>query len=210
MLKKLVYKIARIDQRRVILDAYLYKNIKDGYAGGSLENSNSLIVTTSKIDNVFKDFLLQEQTILSEIILNENISVKSIEDNAKEILGPYEHIINYFEINACDSVQQLKDIYHAMQVESDYLVSMREGFISTLTVIMSIKDEKNNEVIESSKSLIKGLSEVLGRHGIIVNGIITEQNVDIIVVAKWTSLLSSKYGHILAGEIVHLSNDEEG
>ena len=210
MLKKLIFKIAKIDQRRVILDAYLYKNIKSGYAGGSLENSNCLIVATSKVNEVFKDFLLQEQTILSEIILNENLSVKLIENSAEEMLGPYEHIINYFEINDCDSVQQLKDIYHTIQVESDYLIRMREGLISTLIVIMFIKGEKNNEVIESSKSLIKGLSEVLGRHGIIVNGMIAEQNVDIIVVAKWTSLLSSKYGHILAGEIVHLSTNEEG
>lgn len=210
MFKKLIYKIAGIDQRKVVLDSYTYKEIKEGYTGGSLANSNCLIVSTSEVEAIFKSILLKEQTILSEMIVDKNFSVKLIEDSAEDLLGSYEHIINYFKIDNSDATLQLKNIYHTIQVETDYLFSTRRNLISTLTTLISPKVKKNHEVIEATKSLLKGLSVVLGRHGIIINGIITEPDIDLNVIAKWTSIMSSKYAHILSGEIIHLSCNAEG
>ena len=210
MLKKIMNKIVGTDQRKVILDAYLYNNTTSGYTGGSLENSNCLIVANYNDNDVFADYFLCEKAIVKCLKVEEEFSVCSIEESSDELLGTYEHVVNCFKVDASDSVEQLKSIYHTLQIEADYLVNLREGLVSTLTLVVFVETNHKNEVIEAVENLLKGLSEVLGRHGIITNGIIVSSDVDIMTAAKWASLLSSKYGHILAGEVVHLANGIEG
>ncbi|MBQ8627664.1 MAG: hypothetical protein IJ419_16100 [Agathobacter sp.] len=210
MLKKIMNKIVGTDQRKVILDSYLYNNTTSGYTGGSLENSNCLIVANYNDNDVFADYFLCEKAIVKCLKVEEEFSVRSIEESSDELLGTYEHVVNCFKVDASDSVEQLKSIYHTLQTEADYLVNLREGLVSTLTLVVFVETNHKNEVIEAVENLLKGLSEVLGRHGIITNGIIVSSDVDIMTAAKWASLLSSKYGHILAGEVVHLASGIEG
>lgn len=207
-LQKVLTKMLDLDQREPIVDDYKYYFDGKSYAGGSLSDSNILIVSNIKDTKGIENRLKKEGAFVSEIKLEKDILNLNIINNAKaHLLGPYTHIFNVLQIGNDTDIfsdsDSLRNMYQWLQIEADYLVEL--GQIATVCVVLVLGSDTCSIVADSIEGMIKGLSETLGRHGIIINGLCADESVPLECVVKWMSFLGSKYGHILTGNFLHLS-----
>ncbi len=204
MIRKIINKILQVNYTKPIIDEYCYKNNQNSYSGGSLADKKILIVHNYNDINVIKNVIKKE---LAEVYVEckENICVeKDIRKTSLNMIGTFNNIVNIFELNNCDNIQIIKEVYQKIQVETDYLVKYREGFTSTIVNVLIFRSCKNQEVQFAVNNLIKGLSAVLGNHNIIINGINVLEDINSEIIGKWICMMSSKYGYILSGETVYL------
>ncbi len=212
ILKKIFGRAKDLD---VIVDKYSNMNVPESFSGGSLADVNILVVTNSDLpvdtcDEVFR----KENTYYSVISLDNILTANEIIEAAKKLIGPFTHIINIFydkksrplicnntHYNNDDCVYQL---YQWLQEEVDYLVKLNE-YATICTVFICGSSVEGQVKKKNVEMCIKGLAEVLSNHGMICNGIISNEEVSVKELLNATIFLSSRYGQIMTGEILKLN-----
>ena len=199
-----------------ILDDTFYLSIKNSFSGGSLADSNLLCISNKAdynedITRFFSDERCYTKVVnVSDGALNES----DITNYASDFVGQFDHILNFvFVGNACklfdEQLRNFNDedavsiVYFWMQAEANYILKVEVQ--STITTIFISDGSIESEVMAASmRSCVEGLSIVLGRHGIVVNGIIAHQSISLDNVLGTAVYLSGKYGRILAGTVMDM------
>ncbi len=195
-----------------IFDKIIYSPTK-GYAGGSLYETNILIVTNFADIKEYYQLFEQEKANVSYLICDKNPDISDITRIEKDQIGPYEHIINILSANTnmglTDNGYNDNDItsfaYDILKVETEYLVS-KNSYATLCTAIID-NGASDFEISSASiKACVEGLGKPLGNHKLICNGVIAEKDVPLSAVIPTTIYMSSKYGQILAGQVLELNN----
>lgn len=212
----MIEKIKRILGKPIIVDNIVdmrkYPDNCLSYAGNSLMDANVLIIIKDDIilvDEIYH-LLKAENCTYVGLKLNseESLTVKKIYENGREILGPFNHIINFYYFdNNVDEKKLLRTIYQHLQIEVQYLIDYaKKGSICTVVIYDECISDEIRATIKGAESLIEGLGIVLPNHQIIGNGIIAQSNIPLSEVVKSAIYLSSKYGQILTGEVLKMHN----
>lgn len=203
-------------EKDVIVDPAIYENNRNSFCGGSLADSNLLVVTNGNVDEQELDSLIQkEKAAYSLLNLSSLMERQHLIDASSKLVGPFTHIINIVfeenndnlltEENLCDAKYPMYEIFQWHQQEVDYLVGLNQ--YATICTIYIGGDSTNICVIKKNvEMLIRGLSEALANHGLICNGIVADKNVPINDIINSALFLSSKYGQIMSGEVLQMRN----
>ena len=188
-----------------IFDKTQYPSIL-GSAGGSLYESNVLVIT-------IQGLLEKERCNLFIIQLDSVLTQEKLSASMERMIGKCDHVINLFHLD--DSLQLLVGekyndndlvslVYQSLKVEADALVGSQYATITTAVL--------GNETIESKiitatiKACVEGLGKALGSPGLICNGVYVNGEGKLDEMVKMSIYLSSKYGQILAGQMIGLGN----
>lgn len=183
-----------------LVDPYNYTEKLNSYYGGSLVGKNILIVVSNQ--NSYELVTEWSHGFGTNVVIEKYENLIDIESSSKVLIGPFTNIINVIYDDSIDN-DSVYNVYNLLQIESDYLIEVaNKGSIST--AFITDINESGNAVL----SLIKGLSWALGKHGIIENGLIADKTVKILDILNSLSYLNSKYGYILAGEVLILAEDK--
>lgn len=208
-------------------------------SGGTLEGKNVLIISNCAEDlSRYKKILELEKCCISTAILDEKntqgmnkmnsyclkpsdirADTSLLETLSGELVGPFDIIINalcvgpdqlLFHIDSTENrFDGVKLFYQLSQIESDYfIIHNKAGHL--LNICLYENTVQANVVKASIKSLICGLGIALGRHGIIANGITAEISIPREDVIKTGAYLISRYGEVLAGEVMELKSFDGG
>ena len=173
-----------------IIDPYNYNGKQNSFSGGSLEEKNILIVVSCQ--DTYDSVKEWTSDLGAKVVVEKQENIIDIESSSSTLIGPFTNIINI-----------IYEVYNLLQIESDYLIEVaNKGSISTAFI------SDRNENCKATESLIKGLSLALGEHGVIENGLIANKAVQLHDILNSLSYLNSKYGYILAGEVLILSEDK--
>lgn len=215
-LKRILYKlICREKTLPIMVDNNIYSDNRKSYSGGSLADTNILFVMNNILDNdnnIIREIADNERFDFA-LLRSDNLTIDKIIDSGSSLIGPFTHIVNVF--NYSDEIGSftfdglyndsdiLSDIHQTIQQETSYLKDLNTpSYLSIAYIengtIDSISFANNIEL------MVKGLSRVLGNHGIICNGIIASKEVPIPIVYNAISFINSKYGTVLAGEVLKL------
>ena len=207
-LKKVIKKV--IGQEKIVnpmIDQYNYCKEYFGWSGGALQSKNILIVTNINVINEVQSLISVENANVSifsiDKILSEGCS--SIASASSDNVGPFTNIINLIKDNSQNTNEEeiVKISYKLLQIECDYLINKPNCGVISSGIIT------NNLVMSGTiESLFEGLSLALGRHNIIENGLIADLKTSITDIVNALTYLNSKYGYILAGEVLILSEDK--
>lgn len=184
-----------------IIDPYNYSGKLNSFSGGSLEEKNILIVVSCQ--DTYDSVKEWTSDLGARVIVEKQENIIDIESSSSALIGPFTNIINIiYDADSKDN-NSVYEVYNLLQIESNYLIEVaNKGSISTAFI------SDRNENCKAVESLIKGLSLVLGEHGVIENGLITNKAVQLYDILNSLSYLNSKYGYILAGEVLILSEDK--
>lgn len=206
MIKKIISKLIN-NNKKPIIDMHFSEVIGDGYTGGNITGINCLVAGEKEKSKFVEDALIFEQANVVKIELEMINGIGSIIESSQSIIGPFDKIFNVFELEGCDCVSQIQLFFNVIQNEVDYLVTTREGYNTSIVCIFLDQTNGSNELLtEVVKNFISGLGEQIGRHNIVINAVISDAILNPEIVGKWGCILSSKYGHILAGETVVLAD----
>lgn len=180
-----------------IKDEFIYDGISKGYAGGSLEHSNLMIVYSQdiNIDEVEKILNYEKCCIKSCAI--SSISKSNLQELGADLIGGFNHIINFVHIG---KDYDIYEIYRLLQIEAEYLIE-NNTYATLCTALMVGKD---NPIVSGITSLIKGLGYAMPNHNIVANGVVAGNDLEISSVVQATIFLSSKYGQIMTGEVIKM------
>jgi len=184
-----------------------------GSAGGSLYESNVLVITNNTQLATIQGFLEKERCNLFIIQLDSVLTQEKLSASMERMIGKCDHVINLFHLD--DSLQLLVGekyndndlvplVYQSLKVEADALVDSQYATITTAVL--------GNETIESKiitatiKACVEGLGKALGKHGLICNGVYVNGEGKLDEMVEMSIYLSSKYGQILAGQMIELGN----
>ena len=199
--------------KETIIDKMVYKEREKSFSGGSLSDSNILIVTNRSISEDAAIRLLRNENAGFNILyLNNLMSCSDITDAATDLIGPFTHIVNVVWYEKTTNIESeiggsnddaMFRIYQWHQEEVDYLVKLNQ--YGTLCTVFIGNEEIDSDVIKKNvELLVKGLAESLANHGLICNGIVANQSVPIEELLCSALFLSSKYGQIMTGEVLHM------
>ena len=203
-------------EKDVIVDPVIYESNHNSFCGGSLADSNLLVVTNGNVDDQEIDSLIQkEEATYSLLSLSSLMERQHLIDSSSELIGPFTHIINIIFEEKSDNVlieetlydekDPMYEIFQWHQQEVDYLVELNQ--YSTICTIYIGGDDTDVCVKKKNvEMLIRGLSEVLANHGMICNGIIADKKVPINDIINTALFLSSKYGQIMSGEVLQMKD----
>lgn len=198
IIKKMVGKEEIINP---IVDPYNYTGNLNSYSGGSLEEKNILIVvsrqdTYDSVKELACDFK-------AKVVVEKQENITDIASSSATLIGPFTNIINIiYDVDSQDN-NSVYEVYNLLQIESNYLIEVaNKGALSTAFI------SDKNENCKAIESLIKGLSLAIGEHGVIENGLIANKTVKTHDILNSLTYLNSKYGYILAGEVLILSEDK--
>lgn len=195
------------NSKRPIIDLSISDSIDCGYTEGNLSGVNCLVVGSGNVVYCLERTLKYEQANVEHLELEMITDIDSIKRSALEIVGPYDCILNVFKVENRDCINQIQACYQVLQVEVDYLVTLREGYTTSIVCTFIDKTNSSKSVVkEALKNFIVGLSEQIGRHNIVINELFADETVDSEIVAKWNCIMASKFGHVLAGEVIELGN----
>lgn len=184
-----------------IVDSYQYTGKLNSYSGGSLEEKNILMVVSCR--NTYDAVKKWASDLTANVVVEKQENISEIANLSVKLIGPFTNIINIAYDGDAKDNSNVYDIYNLLQMESNYLIEVaNQGCISTAFL------SDINENRKAVESLIKGLSLALGEHGVIENGLIANQRVQLQDILNALSYLNSKYGYILAGEVLILSGDK--
>ena len=195
-----------------IFDKTQYPSIL-GSAGGSLYESNVLVITNITQLAIIRGLLEKERCNIFIIQLDSVLTQEKLSASMERMVGKCDHVINLFHLD--DSLQLLVGekyndndlvslVYQSLKVEADALVDSQYATITTAVL--------GNETIESKiitatiKACVEGLGKALGNHGLICNGVYVNGEGKLDEMVKMSIYLSSKYGQILAGQMIELGN----
>lgn len=199
-----------------IIDPVQYASIEESYGGGSLSESNVLVVTndqTLAIESIKKRFSKERASTGILFASSDNLKLNDIVQAGNELIGPFTHVINIFRFNeqgnivkpdgTFNSEDMMRLAYQWCQTEVDYLV--KTSNYATLCTVFVHSDSTDSVVIGSGIShLISGLAKVLSPHGIICNGVTVMPSVPQDAWLATVAFLSSKYGQIMTGEVLNM------
>lgn len=198
IIKKMVGKEEIINP---IVDPYNYTGNLNSYSGGSLEEKNILIVVSHQdtYDSV-KEWACDFE---AKVVVEKQENIIDIASSSATLIGPFTNIINIIYDADSQDNNSVYEVYNLLQIESNYLIEVaNKGSISTAFI------SDKNENCKAIESLIKGLSLAIGEHGVIENGLIANKSVQLHDIFNSLSYINSKYGYILAGEVLILSEDK--
>ena len=94
-------------------------------------------------------------------------------------------------------------VYQWLQEEVGYLVPLNQ--YSTICTAYIGDDTQYSEALGKNIDMcIRGLGEAMSNHNIINNGIVASPSVSIKDIVNTAIFMSSKYGQIMTGEVLHL------
>lgn len=198
IIKKMVGKEEIINP---IVDPYNYTENLNSYSGGSLEEKNILIVVSRQdtYDSV-KEWACDFE---AKVVVEKKENIIDIASSSATLIGPFTNIINIIYDADSQDNNSVYEVYNLLQIEINYLIEVaNKGSISTAFI------SDKNENCKAIESLIKGLSLAIGEHGVIENGLIANKSVQLHDIFNSLSYINSKYGYILAGEVLILSEDK--
>lgn len=188
-----------------IVDENIYQSLEHSYSGGSLSESNLLIVTNIPIS---EDLILTIQK--NENVINGELSREDIVSASKELIGPFTHIVNLYRkdesmslLTASGEYPKTDDMYRVyqwLQEEVSYLVPL-EQYATICTAFISDDSDYSFVLKKNMEMLALSLGDVLANHSIINNGIIASNKVKLVDILQTALFMSSKYGQILGGAI---------
>lgn len=196
-----------------ISEPNIYRENRTSFAGNSLEGSNLLLITNySKNDEVIKKAMLMfrsEGCNAKYYKLDaESFEIQSIVDAGRNNIRPFDHIINFIDVEDGTTISDdwVEQIYSMLQKETDYLViKTKQSSLCSIFFVGEDETAKKKGEINAFQSLIKGLGPALARHGIIENGAAILKSIPARDATAVAIFLSSKYGQILAGEVLDMS-----
>lgn len=197
-----------------IVDYARYMPSEDSYSGNSLSESNMLIVTNVDIPRSLVNGIENKEGICVSIIKPDVIlTTDQIKKAGSKLIGPYTHIVNiYTKDKSLDLLDtdgsypeddEMYRLYQWLQEETSYLVPMNQ-YATICTVFIDDKTTYSSVLSKNVDMCIRGLGEVLGNHSIISNGIVASKEIPLDIIINTTLFLSSKYGQIMAGEVLKL------
>lgn len=210
-------KIKRVIGHKVIIEPIIdynrYTNSEFSYSGGSLAESNILIVTNIDIPAVIAEGLSsKESSSISIVKPCDSLNQEAIIVAGRNLAGPFLHVINIYKKESSDLLNsdntfpkedQMYRVYQWLQEEVNYLVSLNQ--YATICTAYIGDDTQYSDVLEKNIDMcIRGLGEAMGNHNILNNGIVAAQSVSIKDIINSAIFLSSKYGQIMTGEVLHL------
>lgn len=196
-----------------VFDKIDYPNIADGFAGGSLSYSNTLIITNRDIKAELEEIFAKERCHFQFIITLNVINSGDLKEANQKFVGGIDHIINIFffsrEYNLLADEYNKTDIidvfYNTLKEESDYLVT--SNIESSLCNVYIGDGSDDSDIASASvKACVEGLGKPLGSHHLICNGLEVNRNVPLVDVANMAIYMSSKYGQILAGQMIKMNS----
>ena len=210
-------KIKRVIGHKVIIEPIIdynrYTNSEFSYSGGSLAESNILIVTNIDIPAVIAEGLSsKESSSISIVKPCDSLNQEAIIVAGRNLAGPFLHVINIYKKESSDLLNsdntflkedQMYRVYQWLQEEVNYLVSLNQ--YATICTAYIGDDTQYSDMLEKNIDMcIRGLGEAMGNHNILNNGIVAAQSVSIKDIINSAIFLSSKYGQIMTGEVLHL------
>lgn len=181
-----------------IRDDFIYDGVPDGYAGGSLEHSNVIIVGSEMIDvTIAEDIFARECCYVKSCTCSELSGKMKLDAIGADLIGSFNHIVNIISVNQNYDIYEL---YRLLQVETDYLIE-KNIYATICTVIVSYP---SNPIDSGIISLLKGLGSALPNHNIILNGILSYGCSELSATVEAAVYLSSKYGQIMTGEVIKM------
>lgn len=192
-----------------IVDENIYQNLEKSYSGGSLSESNLLVVTNIPIS---EDLIctIQKNENVSVLCINGELSREDIVSASKELIGSFTHIVNLYRkdenmslLTASGEYPKTDDMYRVyqwLQEEVSYLVPL-EQYATICTAFISDDSDYSFVLKKNMKMLALSLGVVLANHSIINNGIIASNKVKLVDILQTALFMSSKYGQILGGTI---------
>lgn len=208
-------KIKRLLGRRIyiepIVDANIYPNLDKSYTGGSLAESNILIVTNVSIpDEQLIEIEKNENATFSVINTNGLLSSDEIGKSGGNLIGPFTHIVNIFKKDKTQPLlmpngdypetDDMYRMYQWLQEEVGYLVPLNLGG-SICTVYISDNSQYAKVLEKNMEMLALSLGDVMSSHSIINNGIVASNHVPLREILQTAMFMSSKYGQILGSAI---------
>lgn len=185
-----------------VVEPFSYNGNQNSFSGGSLEERNLLIVVSCQDShNSVQDWA--SDLGAKVVIETQDKIINDISSSSDTLIGPFTNIINIIFDTDSKNSNPVYSTYSLLQIESNYLIEVtNKGVISTAFI------SENNERCKAVESLIKGLSLALGGHGVIENGLIANNLAQQYDILNTLSYLNSKYGYILAGEVLTMSEDK--
>lgn len=180
-----------------IFDGYLYAENDFSFCGGSLDYEDMLVV--SNMDNNILESLKQ-QLSKENVCFNILDKVTSEEYSALELRYPASHVLllSYLPLET-NALTILTELYNQLQFLGDYLIDYCKGGNCTVVVISG-----DPVVLDSAESMIKGLGMAFSNHSIICNGVVSNRENNIDSIFPVALYLNSKYGQVLAGEVLEI------
>lgn len=208
-IKKIVKRIlGHAEWKKPICDKFIYEENKKSYTGNSLSKSNVLVVTNMELQSgqveAVKAAMQEEQSQSKYWYWNlKGVKTADIKAREEELIGPFEHIVNFISFVDVD----ITSIYQLLQSEMDYLIKYsKKGTICTAIVCDYEQESAEACAVKAALiSLMSGLGVVSANHSIIENGIIASDKVEWKDVISSVLFLSSKYGQILNGNVLRMS-----
>lgn len=209
-IKKLIGKKVYIDP---IVDYNKYTDSEKSFAGGSLADSNVLIVTNTELPAGIKEQIsTNEKATIAILTPNGLVNQEAIISAANKLIGPFTHIINIYRKESSDLLtadskypesDEMYRVYQWLQEEVSYLVPLNQ-YASICTAYIGDETQYSDVLCKNMDMCIRGLGEVMGNHTIINNGIVASSSVPMQEIINSAIYLSSKYGQIMTGEVLHL------
>ncbi len=194
-----------------LVDKTAYPAIEEGYAGGSLADSNVLVVADCEdIKEEAFSLLKREKAYVNFYHIHSCDELDLSEAEAK-FIGKIDHIINIVsdkDKDVFDGAEYNNEdansfVYLLLKKETDYLAA-RDRY-STLTTAFLHDESESSELQSSSIAMcIRGLGKVLSNHHIINNGLVASSKVPIKDIVNTACFLASKYGQVMSGEVIRL------
>ena len=197
-----------------IIDYTRYIPSEESYAGNSLSVSNLLLVSNVAIPIGLVNEIERKENLCA-LVLNpsDRLTIGEIKKTSEQLVGPYTHIVNVYSkdkamdlLNSDDTYPEYDEMYRVyqwLQEETAYLVQLSQ-YATICTVFIDDKTTYSSVLSKNIDMCIRGLGEALGNHSIISNGIVTTNEVPFEVILNTALFLSSKYGQIMAGEVLKL------
>ena len=199
-----------------IIDPVQYAPIEKSYGGGSLAESNVLVVTNDQaitVENIEKCFSEERASTGILFASTDNLKLNDIVQAGNELIGPFSHIINVLRFNeqgnliksngTFNNEDMTRLAYQWCQVEVDYLVKL-SNYATLCTVYIHSESTDSMVIGTGIHHLVSGLAKVLSPHGIICNGVTASLVVPQDAWLASSIFLSGKYGQIMTGEVLNM------
>lgn len=211
-------KIRRVVGEKTIIEPVIdynrYLPSEKSYAGNSLSESNMLILTNTEIPTLLANEIEKRENMCVSVLKpTDKLIVTEIINAGGQLVGPYTHIVNIYSKEKAVDLFDTEDsypvddemyrIYQWLQEETTYLVPLNQ-YATICTVFIDDKTQYSSVLSKNIDMCVRGLGEVLGNHSIISNGVVATKDIPLEVIMNTALFLSSKYGQIMAGEVLKL------
>lgn len=211
-------KIKKIIGHKVIINPIIdynrYTCKELSFSGGSLAESNILFVSNIDIPvEIINDLSSRESSSIAIVKPSDLLSQDTITAAGSNLIGPFLHVVNIYKKESAELLNpdntypkedQMYRVYQWLQEEVSYLVPLNQ--YATICTVYIGDDTQYSEVLGKNIDMcIRGLGEAMGNHNIINNGIVSSPYVSIKDIVNSSIFMSSKYGQIMTGEVLHLN-----